>query len=82
MASAPRTVCGQARYVPSKRTALDGKVWWCLFDRLRGEYLPGMRSRTRTDAVLWLELAFRRGELPYVPEVDGTERSNDARRDG
>lgn len=26
------------RLVPSKRTAIDGKVWWCVYDLKNGEY--------------------------------------------
>lgn len=25
-------------YEPRKRTALDGKVWWCVFDTVKMEY--------------------------------------------
>lgn len=26
------------RFIPMKRTALDGKVWWCVFDTKRMNY--------------------------------------------
>lgn len=26
------------RFIPSKRTALDGKVWWCVYDTKRNCY--------------------------------------------
>ena len=26
------------RFVPAKRTAIDGKVWWCVFDTERGQF--------------------------------------------
>lgn len=25
-------------FVPMKRTALDGKVWWCVFDTDKGDW--------------------------------------------
>ena len=28
----------ESRFVPMKRTALDGRVWWCVWDCLRGQY--------------------------------------------
>ena len=24
------------RFIPKKRTALDGRVWWCVYDTVRG----------------------------------------------
>ena len=32
-----RSFC-EGRFVPKKRTALDGKVWWCAYDTLDGCY--------------------------------------------
>lgn len=26
------------RFVPAKRRAIDGKVWWCVFDTERGQF--------------------------------------------
>ena len=28
----------QKRFIPAKRTALDGKTWWVAFDRLENKY--------------------------------------------
>lgn len=26
------------RFIPKKRIALDGKIWWCVFDTLRSGF--------------------------------------------
>lgn len=39
------------RFIPEKRTAIDGKQWWCVFDTLRhcwSTYLCHGKYRTRT----------------------------------
>ena len=28
----------EGRFVPKKRTAIDGKVWWCVYDTVDGCY--------------------------------------------
>lgn len=38
------------RFIPQKRTALDGKVWWCVFDTVRRQwstYIYHGKYRTR-----------------------------------
>ena len=59
-----RTVAGQMRYSAEKRTALDGKVWWCIFDHKENKYLEGHKSVARYLMEDWMGRAIRRGELP------------------
>lgn len=43
------------RFVPRKRTALDSRVWWCIFDTLRGcwsTYLCHGHYRTKKECYL------------------------------
>ena len=58
---------GQSRFEPAKRTALDGKVWWCLFDHFKGEYDFG-RFYKRRQVLVHLAIELRHGRLPYDPD--------------
>ena len=58
-----RTVAGQMRYSAEKRTALDGKVWWCIFDHKDGDYVVG-KYKTRTDCETRIGQRLRWCELP------------------
>ena len=43
------------RYTPKKRTALDGRVWWCVYDNSRHRWSTDTRHgryRTRKAAML------------------------------
>ena len=64
---AGRPCAGQRRYVASKRTALDGKVWWCIFDHKKNEYIAGCRSVARYLMADYIERAIRKGELEVEP---------------
>lgn len=55
---------GKARFVPSKRTALDGRVWWCIFDKKEQRYVPGTRARLRKQIESSIVLDMRHGRLP------------------
>lgn len=55
---------GRARFVPSKRTALDGRVWWCIFDKKEQRYVPGTRARLRKQIESAIVLDMRHGRLP------------------
>ena len=62
-----RTVAGQLRYSAEKRTALDGKVWWCIFDHKKNEYIAGHKSVARYLMTDYIERAIRKGELEVEP---------------
>lgn len=62
-----RTVAGQMRYSAEKRTALDGKVWWCIFDHKENKYLAGHKSVARYLMEDWMGRAIRKGELEVEP---------------
>lgn len=59
---------GQSRFGPSKRTALDGKVWWCLYDYRDHAYVTWYRFRRRRQALVQLAMDLRHGRLPYEPD--------------
>lgn len=58
---------GQSRFEPVKRTALDGKVWWCIVDHFTGEY-DYSRFKTYRQALVHLAIEFRHNRLPYDPD--------------
>lgn len=55
---------GKARFVPAKRTAIDGKVWWCVYDKTDNKYVPGMKKMLRREIVLSIVMAMKHGYLP------------------
>lgn len=55
---------GKARFVPAKRTALDGIVWWCVFDKKESKYVPGIRARLRREIESGIVLDMLHGRLP------------------
>jgi len=59
---------GQSRFEPVKRIALDGKIWWCILDRHRKEYVQGFKFGTRRKALVRLSIEFRNNRLPYEPD--------------
>lgn len=59
-----RPVASQLRYSAEKRTAIDGKVWWCIFDHKENKYLAGHKSVARYLMEDWIGRAICRGELP------------------
>ena len=59
-----RTVAGQMRYSAEKRTALDGKVWWCIFDHKERKYIAGYKYRMRAECEGSIGRMVRGGELP------------------
>lgn len=59
-----RTVAGQMRYSAEKRTALDGKVWWCIFDRKDRKYIAGYKYKMRAECEGSIGRKVRQGELP------------------
>ena len=58
---------GQSRFEPVKRTALDGKVWWCILDHFTGEY-DFCRFKKRRQAIVHLAIELRHCRLPYDPD--------------
>lgn len=59
---------GQSRFGPSKRTALDGKTWWCLYDYRDHAYVTWYRFRRRRQALVQLAMDLRHDRLPYEPD--------------
>ena len=59
-----RTVAGQLRYSAEKRTALDGKVWWCIFDHKECKYIAGSKYRMMAECRMMIGRMVRAGELP------------------
>lgn len=43
------------RFEPRKRTALDGRVWWCVFDLESMKYVPAYRFSKKKDAQYFIE---------------------------
>ena len=61
---------GQSRFEPARRTALDGRVWWCIFDHATGKYVPGygLKFYKRRQALVQIAMDLRSGRLPYDPD--------------
>jgi hypothetical protein len=59
---------GQSRFEPAKRTALDGKVWWCLLDHRKKEYVPWCKFGKRRQALVQMAIDFRHRRIPYEPD--------------
>ena len=59
---------GQSRFGPSKRTAIDGKAWWCMYDYKDHAYVTNYRFRTRRRALVQLVTDLRLNRLPYEPD--------------
>lgn len=57
-----RTVAGQMRYSAEKRTALDGKVWWCIFDHKARGYLA-YKKKTRRECEETISWLIKKGML-------------------
>ena len=72
-----RPVAGQSRFVASKRTALDGRQWWCIYDQKRHEYLSGYKYKLRRECER--SIAFevqkwyqkRASWIPFEPDDKG-----------
>ena len=58
---------GQSRFEPVQRTALDGKVWWCIVDHFTGEY-DYSRFKKRRQALVHLAIELWNRRLPYEPD--------------
>lgn len=59
---------GQSRFGPLKRTAPDGKVWWCIYDYHDNVYVAGYRFKKRRPALVQLAMDLRSKRLPYEPD--------------
>lgn len=62
--------CGQSRFEPIQRQAIDGKWLWTLYDNKEHRFFPGCRHKTRKELIIRLFLAFKREELDYEPDDD------------
>ena len=70
---------GQSRFGPSKRTALDGKAWWCMYDYKDHAYITWYRFKTRRQALVQLAIDLRLNGLPYEPDPGFSREWFDAR---
>lgn len=43
------------RFEPRKRTTIDGRVWWCVFDLESMKYVPAYRFSKKKDAKYFIE---------------------------
>lgn len=59
---------GQSRFGPSKRTAIDGKAWWCMYDYKDNAYVTWYRFKTRKRALVQLAIDLRKNRLQYEPD--------------
>lgn len=59
-----KPVASQLRYSAEKRTALDGKVWWCIFDHKERKYIAGSKYRMMAECRMMIGRKVRAGELP------------------
>lgn len=58
----------QSRFGPSKRTAIDGGVWWCMYDYKDQKYVTWYRFKTRRQALVQLAIDLLNNRLPYEPD--------------
>jgi hypothetical protein len=58
---------GQSRFEPVRRTALDGKLWWCIIDHVTGKY-DYSKFKTYRQALVHLAIELRHNRLPYDPD--------------
>ena len=63
-------VGGQLRFTAEKRTAVDGKVWWCIYDNEKGRCIPS-KSKTRVECEAEITRKLQTRELDFVPYDDG-----------
>ena len=64
---AGRPCAGQRRYVAAKRTALDGKSWWCIFDHKANKYIAGGKFKMRAECEGAIRRRILGGELEIAP---------------
>lgn len=74
-----RPVASQLRYSAEKRTALDGKVWWCIFDHKERKYLEGYRYKMMAECRMMIGRKVRAGEL-RTDKSDFYEDSNEFKK--
>lgn len=59
---------GQSRFGPVKRTGIDGKAWWCMYDYHDHAYVGWYRFKKRRQALVQLAMDLRHERLPYEPD--------------
>ena len=74
-----KPVASQLRYSAEKRTALDGKVWWCIFDHKEGKYIAGSKYKMMAECRMMIGRKVRAGELPtdksdFFEDPDGFKK--------
>lgn len=76
-----KPVASQLRYSAEKRTALDGKVWWCIFDHKECKYIAGSKYRMMAECRMMIGRKVRAGELPtdksdFYEDPNGFKQGN------
>lgn len=69
-----RPVAGQLRFTASKREALDGKVWWSIYDNEKGDYVPS-KYKTRKDCEFGIEWKIQHKILEKTPYDDSKSKN-------
>ena len=69
------TIAGQLRFVPMKRTAIDGREWWCVYDLEREDWtnstvLGGARWKMKVECARAIAKAIEKREIPFEPYAD------------
>lgn len=78
---AGRPCAGQRRYVAAKRTALDGRVWWTVFDHKTQKYIAGFKSATRKRCEAHIAEGIRKGWYKVSPsDYEGGEAPREGKR--
>lgn len=54
------------KFVPRKRTALDGRIWWCVYDTEQREYSSLLcfgKYKSKREAQYAIDWHVKKGEL-------------------
>ena len=57
------------RFKPTKRVALDGKIWWCVWDRLKqafSSFVCHGKYRTKGDCEIYIAYYNKAWNLPHI----------------
>nr|DAG73761.1 MAG TPA: hypothetical protein [Bacteriophage sp.] len=57
------------RFKPAKRCALDGKTWWCVWDRLKqtfSSFVCHGKYRTKSDCEIYIAYYNKAWNLPHI----------------
>ena len=69
-------VGGQLRFTALKRTAMNGKEWWCVYDNEKDAWTDyffiSAMCKTRSACEKMISSALDKKQIPFVPYDDGT----------